>query len=226
MSTKPAQLTNPQTHNNDWGSLFKFGSPPRSPFILHTSMGVSYTQSSAATVVHTGFKINARPSWSEPQQAADWQISPWTLTQIALGGGCVFHSICPRGIRCYISALLFSLPPTSTSCPHPLPSSSPSSSRKGRQRCGTVLSLCLEADRCKLVGSNNLWVVTLTSFPTSGGATVGQTSGRKKKGRALHESFCNMSEVMGSVSTYVWAIHRWRNTGESLMQGRRYLAYY
>lgn len=31
------------------------------------------------------------------------------------------HSTCPRGIRCYISALLFSLPATSASCPHAPP---------------------------------------------------------------------------------------------------------
>lgn len=93
MSTKPAQLTSPQIHNNDWGSLFKFGSPPRSPFFHHISIGASYNQLSAATAVHTGFKINVWPSWSEAQWAADWQILPWTLTQIAFGGGCVlpFH---------------------------------------------------------------------------------------------------------------------------------------
>lgn len=45
---KPAQLTNPQAHNNDWGSLFKFAPAPHppSPFILHNFIGVTYAECS------------------------------------------------------------------------------------------------------------------------------------------------------------------------------------
>lgn len=96
--------------------------PQRSPFILHTSIGVSCTpRSSAATVVHTGFKINARPSWSEG--SAGCRLTNFALntnTDCSGKGAVCCHSICPRGIRCYISALLFWSLLTSTSCPHPL----------------------------------------------------------------------------------------------------------
>lgn len=44
--------------------------PPRSRFTLHPYVHMRQ-QLSAATVVHTGFKINARPSWSDAQRAAD-----------------------------------------------------------------------------------------------------------------------------------------------------------
>lgn len=71
------------------------------------------------------------------------------------------HSKFPRGIRCYISALLFprscrQAPPVLVQfSPFLLPPPPPPP-----PTTGTVLSLCLEVDRCKLVGTHNLWGVT------------------------------------------------------------------
>lgn len=73
---QPAQPTNPSsTQQRSRGHSLSLAlapqPPPPPPFIRHPSIGVRYTQQSAATAAHTGFKINARPSWSEAQRAAD-----------------------------------------------------------------------------------------------------------------------------------------------------------
>lgn len=60
--------------------------PQRSPFILHTSIGVSCTPDRVllqwCILVS---KSMPGPAGVRAQQVADWQILPWTLTQIALG---------------------------------------------------------------------------------------------------------------------------------------------
>lgn len=85
-----------------WGSYEKFGSFPHTTL---PSINLLSSIGAAATVVCTGLKINARPSWSEAQQAPDWQIFALNTNTDCFGKGAVCcHSICPPGICCYISA--------------------------------------------------------------------------------------------------------------------------
>lgn len=96
------------------------------------------------------FKIDAQPSWSEAQQAADWKILPWTLTQTASGGGCVAIPRVPGEYAVtyllYFSRSQRQAPPVLMHPPHP-PHLFLLFLWPGY---GTVLSLCLQADRHKL----------------------------------------------------------------------------
>lgn len=112
------------------------------------------------------------------------------------------HSTCPRRIRCYISALLFSLPATSTSCPHappPIPLTY-SSSSSGRDTARFCLCVYKQTDT-NLTGSNNLWGVTSGSpfpyflcYPSLRGCHSGPDRWRRKErgGGALHKSVSNV----------------------------------
>lgn len=97
MSNKPAQLTKPQTHNNDWGSLFKFGSPtqslsssihPKVPAIqfecshssLESMQGTQPEWGSAAGCTLTNFALNTNTD------CFGWRLCvafPYVLTEYA-----------------------------------------------------------------------------------------------------------------------------------------------
>lgn len=218
MSTKPAQLTNPVTQNNDWGSVFKFGSPPWPPSILRTSIDASYNQLTTATAVHTGFKINAYPSWREAQQAADWQILPWTLTQIALGGGSVLpFPVSPWNTLLHVYSTFLT-----RSYSHLLSSCTPLFLLLyflGSLEYGTALSLCLEADRCKRVGSNSLWGVTPGSpslhfpSPLSLRGCHGGPDRWSRKERENSVAFCSMSSYVRVYVRVYASCACWRKWG-------------
>lgn len=88
--------------NNASGShTFSFGLPPLPTrnFLFSLLIGSRYCQLTDAAPVHTAFKINAWPSWSDAQQAPQhWQNSPWTLTQIGSMRLCAAIPKCPKGI--------------------------------------------------------------------------------------------------------------------------------
>lgn len=119
---------------------------------------------------------------------------PWTLTQI--GTGLFVASLyVPAEYAVTYLLYFFPLSPTTTSCPHTLP---PPSLFPWNDRFGysTVLSLCLEANRCKLVGSSNLRRVTSGSplhlfLPSASlwGCHAGSDRWRRKEGEnVLHKS--------------------------------------
>lgn len=142
------------------------------------------------------------------------------------------HSICPCGIRCCVSALLFSLPPASTSCPHPLFSSLPptppfpGTTDSGIWHRFVIVSGSRQMETS--IGSNNLWGVTFGSpsphflcsaSPRGCHGGLDRWS-RKRKGElsAIRTARCQVClcassvgsrlEVMGRMSTHTWVTHR------------------
>lgn len=86
-------------HNASGSHTFSFCSPPPRILLFSPLISSRYCQLTDAAPVHTAFKINAWPSWSDAQQDPQhWQNSPWTLTQIGTMRLCVAIPKCPAGI--------------------------------------------------------------------------------------------------------------------------------
>lgn len=117
---------------------------------------------------------------------------PWTLTQIGTG---LFVASLYVPVEYAVTYLLYFFLScqcnATTSCPHTHIHTHPPPFflRNDRFGYGTVLSLCLEANRCKLVGSSNLWRVTSGSplhlfLPSASlwGCHAGSDRWRRKEG--------------------------------------------
>lgn len=140
---------------------------------------------------HTGFKINVRPDGVELQQAADWQILSWTLTEIALGGCCVmpFHmSLQNPPLRICSTFLAPTEPP-------PLP-------QVTIWHSFVILSGNghMQATRTSQSAGSHLWVTSFSPLCRPSGGEPDRWRGGERMGELCRMSVCNTS----SRCVYVW----------------------